>query len=437
MSIRQIVLRFMLLLLPLTFSVSILSAAQLDVVGPDRYPADVNPLTGLTVDDPDVLDRRPLIIKISNFPPVVRTYQLGLNEADVVWESLLAGGVTRFSAVILSADLDKVGPIRSGRLIDFELVRIYRALYTYSGMAQGTLDVLRGDDLMLTRVVGGSGPCPPLCRYEQDGLALEHTLFADTLGIRELAVEREADTTPEPIYGMAFGETTPEAGVPLDSVAINYSESQVMWDYDAESGRWLRWQDGDEHFDGNGVQVSAANVVIIEEEHTVQPFVSENYWGPGDFAFSVNFIGSGRIFFLRDGRFWEGEWRRETREDPLTYFDSAGNVLVFKPGNTFFNLVPRWIDGYQLLFITPDAPTVTVNGDTGASMRLGPSEAYRTPDVAYPGDTFAVRGRNWNGAWLQVQRTGEDPVWLPVNRLEVSDLDIMALPNPRPTNERG
>jgi len=406
-------------------------------IGPSNYPSGVNPLNGLTVSDPALLNRRPLIIKISNYPPLVRTLQHGVNEADVVWETLLSGGITRFSAVFLSQDLPLVGPIRSGRLVDFELVRIYRALYTYSGMAQGTIDILNGDSLMLSRVVGGAGPCPPLCRYPQDGIALEHTLYGDTLGLRDLAVALGRDVTPEPVYGMAFGADVPVSGVALNSASIRYTEQVVDWEWDAGSHRWLRTQDDEPHVDANDERISAINVVIVEEEHTVQPEVVPDYWGPGDFAFSVNFIGSGRIVFLRDGRMWEGEWRRETREDPLTYFDSAGQPIIFEPGKTWFNLVPRWIDGYELVLRAENPPTATVNGTTGVSMHYGPSELYRAPDVAYPGDMFAVYGRNWNGTWMQVQRGSERHVWLPVERLDIGNLDVITLPLVRPTIERG
>jgi hypothetical protein len=411
------------------------------IVGPDHYPEGINPLTGLVVDDPTLLDRRPLIVKISNFPAFVRESQIGLNEAEIVWEHLLAGGVTRFSAVFYATDLEKVGPIRSGRLVDFELTRMYRSLFAFSGMAQGANDVLFRDALMVSRVVGGSGPCPPFCRYPQEGIALEHTLFGDTAAIRtDYATERGADLTAEPIYGMAFSDTTPAGGLPLDTLRVRYSETVSEWDWDAETERWLHLQDGEAHIQGGtGDRVAAKNIVVIEEEHTVQPFVSENYWGPGDFAFSVNFIGSGRVLLLRDGRYWAGEWRRATREEPLSFYDLDGNVFPFTPGNTFFNLVPLWIDGYELELIPPDAPQAVVNGDTGVSMRFGPNAQYVSPDVAYPLDAFALIGRKFDKQWLQVLRRGEDrAVWLPIDRLDLpANLDLDALPIPRPSNERG
>lgn len=437
--------RWLFVLAMLLMLVSI-GYAQTELIGPETYPEGINPLTGLPAEDPELLDRRPLLIRISNFPPFVREYQRGLNDAEVVWEYLLAGGVTRFSAVFYEKDLPQVGPIRSGRLPDFELTRMYRSLYAYSGFSQGVTEILLNDPLMVERAVGGSGPCPPLCRYPQDGLALEHTLFGDTLALRtEHALARGADLSPEPVYGMAFDEATPAGGVPLESVLVRYREMDVRWVWDADAQAWMRFTDGEAHNDREQErQVQAVNVVIVEAEHTEQPFVRDQYWGPANFEFSVNFIDSGRIFFLRDGRYYEGEWRRETRDDPLTFFDLEGNVLPFHPGNTFFNLVPLWFDSYELELVRTEPLTITVTGDTGVAMRFGPSEDYISPDVAYAGDTFYVTGRNYQGTWLQVLRqydTSERAIWLPIERLDMDELAaqgiaVMDLPLPRPSSER-
>lgn len=354
-----------------------------------------------------------------------------------MWEHLLAGGVTRFSALFLQDDYEQIGPIRSARLADFEILRLYNSLLTYSGMATGTLEIMRADPLLPSRMVGGSGPCPPLCRVPQDGLALEHTLFANTAQLRELAVERDADTQPDPVTGMAFSPAPVAEGAAMGTMTIRYRETVVDWTWDIERERWLRSTDGVPHMDSSrDEQLSAANVVVIEDDHVIQPFVSDQYWGPPNFAYSINLIGSGRIFLLRDGQVLEGEWRRATREEPLTFFDTTGAVLPFKPGNTFFNLVPRWIDGYELEIKLAEAPQATVTGTTGVNMRYGPGVAYVTPDVAYGGDTFDLIGRNWDGTWVQVQRNDERAIWLPLDRVALNDVDVMGLPNARPTNER-
>ena len=103
--------------------------------GPFWYPEGVNPLTGLPYPNQEALERRNLIVKISNFPPIVRP-QVGVNSADLVFEYEAEGGVTRFAAIFRSNAPERVGSVRSGRLLDMELVTMYEALLAYSGTSE-------------------------------------------------------------------------------------------------------------------------------------------------------------------------------------------------------------------------------------------------------------------------------------------------------------
>lgn len=395
----------------------------------------LNPLTGQPVDNPLLLERRPLLVKISNFPAYIRP-QHGLNSAEVVWEHLLAGGVTRFTAVFLTTNLDHIGPVRSARLLDFELTRIYRGLLAYSGMSIGTTERLNADPLMRTRELNGTLPCPAMCRFPQEGLAAEHTLYVNGPALRRQAEALDRDTRPETLDGMTFTETAPVAGISLDGLKITYRQTEIEWQYAPGAGRWLRFQDGEAHFDAHdSQQISAANVVVLEADHIEQPFTAENYWGPGNYAFSVDLTGSGRIFLLRDGRYSEGEWRRADADAPLEFYDLNGERLPFRPGNTFFNLVPRWVGGYELTFLLAEPLTAVIATDgQGANLRLGPGSGYTALDVGYPGDTFQAIGRDRAGEWLQLRLPDNSTLWASRLVLRVDD-DIMRLPVSRPTNE--
>ncbi|MBC8170976.1 MAG: DUF3048 domain-containing protein, partial [Anaerolineae bacterium] len=111
------------------------------VVGPAIYPDGFNSLTGLKYPDEAAQNRRNLLVKISNYPPLVRP-QSGLNEADVVWEYEVEGGVTRFAAIFRTNAPNHVGPVRSGRLVDLELVPMFNALWAYSGSSQPIMDIV-------------------------------------------------------------------------------------------------------------------------------------------------------------------------------------------------------------------------------------------------------------------------------------------------------
>jgi hypothetical protein len=88
-------------------------------LGPCSYPINVNPLTGLEVANPESLNRRPIDVKISNSPAIVRP-QSGISEADLVFEHYTEVGITRFSAIFYTNAPQRVGSIRSARLIDYE-----------------------------------------------------------------------------------------------------------------------------------------------------------------------------------------------------------------------------------------------------------------------------------------------------------------------------
>jgi len=89
--------------------------------GPDNFPANVNPLTGLEVADASILERRPIMIKVSNFPREGRPHA-GLSAADIVFDYYTGEGANRFLALFYGTDSEQIGPIRSGRLIDRYLV---------------------------------------------------------------------------------------------------------------------------------------------------------------------------------------------------------------------------------------------------------------------------------------------------------------------------
>ncbi len=116
--------------------------------GTQQFPADVDPLTGLTVADPALLDRRPMAIKISNAPRSIRP-QWGLNLADLVFDYYTEAGESRFIALFYGQDASMVGPIRSGRFFDSNVVRGYKAIFAFGGAYQPELASFENSDFRL------------------------------------------------------------------------------------------------------------------------------------------------------------------------------------------------------------------------------------------------------------------------------------------------
>jgi hypothetical protein len=308
-----------------------------------EFPPDVNPLTGLKVPDPSVLNRRPLAIKISNAPAVVRP-QAGLSYADWVFEHYAEGGLTRFTAVFLSQGAPQVGSIRSGRLIDLEIPAFTGAMFAYSGSSQGVKQrIMASDFYQEGRVISpdfGVGE-PVFFRVSEPNKAFEHTLFTSTDALWALTEERGLNTRQD-LHGLAFRESPPVGGQPAQYVEIQYlpAAASAEWSFDRDLGLYRRSVLGEPHTDAlTGEQLTAANVIIVHAPH-IDTDILEDLVGGGHYSIEIQIWGEGPVQILRDGQIYTGQWQRLAREDMLSFFDDSGNPLPLKPGNSWFQLVP-------------------------------------------------------------------------------------------------
>ncbi len=317
-------------------------AAPSQIVTP--FPPGVNPLTGLEVTDPEMLEHIPLAIKISNSPQV--RPQSGLNSADILFEHYAEGNITRFTGIFYGTFPERVGSVRSGRLIDLEIPAMYHGIFAFSGMSGGVKQRFRASDLFPDQVASpdfGIGQ-PYFYRVPEEGKAFEHTLYAAPLELRALAAKRGIDGPPEFPQLMAFADTSP---VLPNMFEVSYFEINYLpnvctaeWSYDAASGRWLRQTAGKIHTDYlTGEQVYASNVVIIFANHLPTDILEDTHGG-GHMSIEIQVWGSGSALLFRDGEMYQGYWNRAERGDMLTFQDTSGNPLPLKPGNSWFQLVP-------------------------------------------------------------------------------------------------
>lgn len=419
-----------------TVILAVTSAQENGTIGPDEYPENVNPLTGLTVEDFAVLSQRPMIVKMPNAPAEARP-QWGVLEADIVWEYLIAGGYTRFAPIYLSNAPERVGPVRSLRLVDIDLVKLNQALVAASGASDGTWETIYDDNVVPDRLIVGESYAPAFLRDDSIQRSREFTLVGNVPALRELAEDLERDTDLDAVDGFAFSETL-NGGTPLTDFTIKYAVTEIHWYYDADNNVYLRDMDGEPHLvfnaDNQAVPLTFDNVVILEAAHEIAPFTREGYWGYSNFAYSVPFNEGGRVFLLRDGNYYEGTWDR-INDGMLRFYDENGQVMPFKPGRTLFQLLPRWIDGYQLTLRSPDEPKGNVTTRGGVNLRWGPSTNYSAGDAAFPDDDLSLIGRNNGGTWLQVALPDDDRALWVSSDFVATDIDIFSLPIVRPTIE--
>ncbi len=320
---------------------------------PTPWPDDVNPFTGLQVDDPALLDRIPIAIKISNSPQA--RPQSGMGAADLVFEHFAEGGVTRYTTVFYANEPERVGSVRSGRLIDLEIPAMYHALFGYSGSSAGVKNHIRDTDLFPQFIAApdfGVG-APYFYRVPQAGKAFEHTLFTNPTVLRRLADERGINARPDFPSHMAFSEVVPSGGEPVTSFAVNYLPGSCTgeWKYDARSGLWNRNVVGRAHVDPlTGDQITAANVIVVQANHVYTDFWEEMIGDRRNWKLSIQIQlwGQGPALLFRDGEMFPGTWHRENRNEMLTFTYGDGVPLPLKPGNTWFQVVPLGTESTEI-----------------------------------------------------------------------------------------
>jgi len=311
--------------------------------GPDSYPDGVNPLSGLPVDDPTVLDRAPLAIKVSNDP--LARQQSGLSFADLVWEHYTEGAITRYTAIFYSQAPEMVGSVRSGRLIDLEIIPMYDALFSASGFSEGVRKRVAEMSWAQRNLSGPFVAEPSLVRVRREGLAEEHTLFAVPDELWKLADQRGIDNPPDLTPGMAFQPEAPPSDLAATTITINWSTDRfkVEWVYDPATGLYSRFIGGEPDTDYlTGQQITAANVMFVGARHVDTDIIEDGY--NGLWSIEMQVWGEGPASLFRDGRRYEGGWSRSDPEQMLQFADEAGNSLFFKPGNTWFEVVPLGFD---------------------------------------------------------------------------------------------
>ena len=308
-------------------------------VGPSNFPSAVNPLTGLPVPDPALLTRPPVFVKIANFPRESRP-QSGLSKADLVFNDYIGEGTDRFTAVYYGQDAAKVGPIRSARRVDAQLVRMYQGILAYAGADPERVFPLLNRHLGQRAVNAAPATCPALCDV---GPHTVFSVFTDTaLLSRYAAEERKLAPARPTLDGMAFDPLPPSGGLEGAQVAITFNAfNKGLWKYDPAAQRYLRWQEsvGAENSismlpltdRAAGVQLAFDNVIVAFAPYeTIAPTLL-------DITIWYNQDGRRAVLF-RNGTAFEGIWRAPSADRPMQFWTPQGQPLALKPGNTWIVL---------------------------------------------------------------------------------------------------
>ncbi len=287
------------------------------------------PLTGLPPSDPAKLSRPALIVKIDNAPK--GRPQAGLNQADIVVEEGVEGGITRFAVLFHSQDAvnDTVGPVRSARTTDIFIASpMNRPLFAWSGSNADFVKKIR--EAPLTDV-GVS--VKPAAYHREKGRPNPYDLFASFSGLYNGS---NGGGPPQPLFAYrAAGEaSTGDAATKAHLQWKDKVRTDVDWAWDAAAGVWKRTENGTAHVDAAGAQVTAKNVVI--------QFATYHDTGYRDRSNTIvpeaDLVGQGDVWVLTDGKVVKGKWAKAAPDKITAYTDASGNPIKLTPGNTWLEL---------------------------------------------------------------------------------------------------
>ncbi len=252
--------------------------------------------------------------------------QTGLAQADIVYVLQVEGGLSRFLAVYSSDVPPVIGPVRSAREDDLQLLRQFgRPAFAYSGAHPQLLPIVqraRIVDLYSGRVGG---------YYRDSSRYAPHNLYART---SQLLAEMNGASTAHDI-GFRFGPA-PAGGKPTAATSVSYPAASFTFRWSAAAGRWLAWMDGRPAMTTDAGQLGAPTVVIQYTKVGVARFLE--WGGPAPYSHST---GSGRAVVLRDGKAWTVHWSRPHGSDGTSYTTGSGQRMTFARGPVWVLLVSQ------------------------------------------------------------------------------------------------
>jgi hypothetical protein len=308
------------------------------VARPVPLPGD-SPLTGIGVGGYQT-GHPALVVKIDNVGDA--RPQVGINEADVVFEEQVEGGFTRFAAVYHSTPADPVGPIRSARSTDIALLApLYHPLFSYSGANRDFKQLVRQSAMVDVGVENFPG------KYFRDNngggvrRSSVHNLFSNTSGLHGLAAPDAQ--APPPLFSYRGSgtrpsepETRPVSRVQGQWVYKGKARTVVNYDWDATANAWTRIQNGSLHVDAAGRKVAPTNVII--------QFVTYHDTGYRDSSGAevpeADVIGKGDAWFLSAGYLSPVKWEKLDKDHVTTFRGLDGAYARLLPGRTWVELVP-------------------------------------------------------------------------------------------------
>jgi len=293
---------------------------------PSDAPATLWPFTQLP-GPADAAEKPVLAIKIENDPSVRPQY--GLDMADLVFEELVEGGMTRFISVFQSQIPKEAGPIRSGRHVDASVVSTFADYFVFSGAARPTLSFF--SKTIPGSVVISTEGAPGMHRTNYH--PMPHNLFTYP---QELIDSGKAEVSKTDGFFVKPTTVTAPAGIAINKVAVKFSQgAKPNWTWDAASSLWLRDDGKKPHMAISGKQLSATSLVVIRATETDAGYKGST----GGYVPRTVITGTGKGYLIIGDTMTEVTWSKADDVSQMSLTDPAGNVVHPAPGNTWVEVV--------------------------------------------------------------------------------------------------
>ena len=291
------------------------------------------PLTGVQLADASVAQRPAVVIKVDNSPD--GRPQTGIDKADVIIEEKVEGSVTRLLTAFHSEDAPEVGPVRSVRSTDVNIVSAIGGVFAYSGGIGPFVELIKKAPVVSLSEDGKSGAF-----QQKKGKRRPYATYTSTAALREAA--GDGAKAPPKLF-----ETLPPGGAFSAPGEAPAARAKVVfgprtfgeWEYDAATGLWLRSTNGTPHTVEGGGRLGFTNVVVQLTEYKGTPYTDTS----GSAVDEAVVVGSGEALILSQGKQVRATWTKSAPNAVTTYAVN-GVPVKLPPGRTWVSLPPPGLE---------------------------------------------------------------------------------------------
>ena len=313
------------------FAIAIIALAFIPTSGPSIIEELFVEPTYNSLSGREGLDGQILAVKIDD--TVAARPQIGLDKADIVYIEQVEGGLTRLAAIFSSEIPQLIGPVRSARITDLEVLAQYgTVVFAYSGAQSKFLPVIAASNL---HDYGAQRQSPTIytrdpLRSSPTNMVLRADLLMEKVADDEKVVSRSAPNA------WTFGDK-PFSGSPISEVKVSWPAATYEFRWIAEENRWTIFNNGAPNLSASGAPHSPTTIVI-QKVKIVPSIYGDKFGGVTPHSLT---IGSGTGHILRDGESFPATWLRPDAQSGTTWKALDGTPLNFARGQVWVALVEK------------------------------------------------------------------------------------------------